>query len=88
MISCPEAAASIRGVKPDPGSLMATKKSNEEVTRMILWVKMKSLLLYIGISIIIEKELDHLLVASACAMKQSGPSSTVLQLQISTLLIE
>lgn len=49
---------------------------------------MKSLLLYIGISIIIEKELDHLLVASACAMKQSGPSSTVLQLQISTLLME
>lgn len=49
---------------------------------------MKSPLLYIGISIIIEKELDHLLVASACAMKQSGPSSTVLQLQIGTLLME
>lgn len=90
MISCPEAAASIRGVKPDPGSLSTTTKSNKHAAGMIelLYVERKSPLLYIGISLIIQKELDHLLVASACAVKQSGPSSTVLQLQISTLLSE
>lgn len=48
--------------------------------------KRKSALLYVGISIVIQKELDHLLVASACAVKQCGPFSAVLQLQISTLL--
>lgn len=90
MISCPEAAASIRGVNPDPGSLSATTNSIEKVTGMMayLWVKRKSPLLYIGISIVIQKELDHLLVARACAVKQSGPSSAVFQLQISSLLLE
>lgn len=90
MISCPEAAASIRGVNPDPGSLSATKKSIEKVAGMMacLWVKRKSPLLYIGISIAIQKEPDHLLMARTCAVKQSSPSSAVFQLQISTLLLE
>lgn len=90
MISCPEAAASIRGVNPDPGSLSATKNSIKKVTEMMgfLGVTGKRPLLYIGIGIAIQKELDHLLVARACAVKQSGPSSAVFQLQISTLLLE
>lgn len=88
MISCPEAAASIRGVNPVPDSLSATKKSIEKVTGTMTYLWVKSPLLYIGISIVIQKELDHLLVARARAVKQSGPSSAVFQLQISTLLLE
>lgn len=53
-----------------------------------LGVAGKRPLLYIGVGIVIQKELDHLLVACACAVKQSAPSSAVFQLQISTLLSE
>lgn len=82
MISCPEAAASIRGVKPDPGSLSVTNKNMEKATGMVAYlrVKRKSPLLYVSISIVIQKELDHLLVACACAVEQSGPPSAVFQL--------
>lgn len=45
MISCPEAAASIRGVKPEPGSLWMKEKSNENfcltvsVAVVLEWMK-------------------------------------------------
>lgn len=38
------------------------------------------------VCVVIQQELDHLLVARACAVKQSRPSSAVLALQLSTLL--
>lgn len=53
-----------------------------------LGVTGKRPLLYIGVGIVIQKELDHLLVARARAVKQSAPSSAVFQLQIGTLLSE
>lgn len=90
MISCPEAAASIRRVKPEPGSLWMKQKNNETsdwnepgVSRVN-----GSCSLDVSIGIVIQKELDHLLVAGAGAVKQSSPASTILHLQLSTLLSE
>lgn len=62
----------------------------KKVTEMMgfLGVTGKRPLLYIGVGIVIQKELDHLLVARARAVKQSAPSSAVFQLQIGTLLSE
>lgn len=89
MISCPDAAASIRGVKPDPGSLWVKEKElNLSVGgRHHIWDE-RANSLDIGISVVVQQELDHLLVACARTVKQSGPAPTVLQLQLGTLLRE
>lgn len=89
MISCPDAAASIRGVKPDPGSLWAKENALNLPMggRHRFWDE-RTNSLDIGISVVIQQELDHLLVACARTVKQSSPAPTVLQLQLGTLLWE
>lgn len=43
--------------------------------------------LHIGISIVVQQKLYHLLVTCACTVEQSSPASRVLQLQLRTLLL-
>lgn len=90
MISCPEVEASIRGVKPDPGSLLVKKKPcvfrKKKTTGSHDFGHQPSLSLDVCVCVVIQQELDHLLVAGARAMEQGRPSSAVLTLQLSTLL--
>lgn len=63
----------------------------EEVKVVTLWCEVLPLgrrggSLDVGVGVVIQQEADHLLVAGAGAVEQSGPASRVLQLQLSALL--
>lgn len=88
MISCPDAVASIRGVNSDPGSLPDEGKTVQKHLGQIRSGSGSEHRPDVGVGVVVQQKLDHLLVAGAGAVKQSRPASGVPQLQLRPLLQE
>lgn len=90
MISWPDAAASISGVNPNTGSLVGEKVKGQTKKKKKLHVSDVHVgvrvLLDVGICVVVQEKLDHLLMSSARAVQKSCPTPAVLTLKLRPLL--